>query len=116
MDADELLRSLKLATEARAVKQCMRPSPDKVVWAEGRVKTMAEEFEEQESWSTDGEAKAELDSGSMEDGSQGGTDSEYYAAMEDEDLSDATVRTGDSGDDSDEEGSGDSEDSSRDFH
>ncbi len=113
MDADELLQCLKRATEARAVKQCMRPSPDKVVWADTCGKTLADEFDEQESWSSDGEVPSLRSSGIMEDASEGGTDSEYYAAMEDEDLSDATVRTCDS---EGEEDGDSSESSLGDFH
>ena len=49
----------------------------------------------------------------IDDVSQEDTDSEYWAAVEDEDLSDATVRTGDG---SEEEGGCSDGDSDGDFH
>jgi hypothetical protein len=109
LDTEELYARLKMATEARAKRVCHQTTPVRQVWdmrAVGKV-TLAEEFEAQESDSSDessDEAVPDLEEVVMDDDSDG--DSEYWAAVEDSDLSDASVRTND-----EEEGS-----SGSDFH
>ena len=62
--------------------------------------TLAEEFDAQESDSSE-EAIIEPEDLAMEDDDQSGGDSEYWEAVEDSYLSDATVRTEEEGESSD---------------
>jgi hypothetical protein len=94
LDADELLKRLKMATAERAKRVCQQITPIRDVWRQqDRSVTsaeLAEEFEAQESDSSEGSVP-ELDE--MCDDDESGGDSEYWEAVHDSDLSDATVRT-----------------------
>jgi hypothetical protein len=145
MDTAELSNRLRMATEARSKRVCQQDTPVKQAWeGQGRdespfrvvlhhprqiAMTLAEEFEAQESDSSeddlrplcdygavraalgsgvsvlgsdsDGDSMPELNDVVLDDYDESGGDSEYWEAMEDSDLSDATVRTGSEGESSD---------------
>jgi hypothetical protein len=97
LDTNELLARLRLAKEMRSKKVCMQDTPEKRVWdttAHNKC-TLAEEFDMQESDSSDDASEMpELVSRAvMLDESHSGSDSEYWAAVEDSDLSDASIVT-----------------------
>jgi hypothetical protein len=97
LDTNELLARLRVATEMRSKKACMQDTPERRVWdttAKNKC-TLAEEFDMQESDSSENSGgMPELRSKAvMLDESHSGSDSEYWAAVEDSDLSDASINT-----------------------
>jgi hypothetical protein len=103
MDMVELRARLCMATVARSKRVCHQITPVKAVWDLNPYATLAEEFEAQESDSSE-ESVPELEESEVLDDDDQSGGSEYWEAMVDSDLSDATVRTNggeDDGSDSD---------------
>jgi hypothetical protein len=99
LDADELLGRLKMATDERAKRVCQQITPVREVWMRTVTSAeLAEEFDTQESDSSAGTMPG-LDERCDDD--ESGGESEYWEAVLDSDLSDATVRTDGESSDSD---------------
>ena len=97
LDTNELHARLKMATEARTKKVCVKVTPVKQTWDKAQLyggsMHLAEEFDAQESDSEEDSIPDLEDVVVLEDESHSGTDSEYWAAVVDSDLSDASVQT-----------------------
>jgi hypothetical protein len=109
LDMAELRARLSMATVersrrvcgsvVRSKRVCQQITPMKAVWDTNPFASLAEEFEAQESDSSDESVPGLEDVEVLEDDDQS-VGSEYWEAMVDSDLSDATVRTNGGGDES----------------